>query len=231
MRKSKRKNKFLIFAVFIVLLVCSALWFANEKGIGFTQTGQILISSGKYSNSSDSWELVLVNSENPVPKEWKTELTTLSNGEKVDSRIYPYLQKMFDDMRAQGIYPIVRAGYRTSSEQQRLMDDKIAALKKKGYSDSKAKKEAKKWVAPVGTSEHELGISVDINADSDKSENDEVYNWLAANAYKYGFIRRYPPDKVKITGIDNEPWHYRYVGEAAAKEIYEKGECLEEYLK
>ncbi len=56
------------------------------------------------------------------------------------------------------------------------------------------------------------------------------YNWLAENAYKYGFILRYPSDKAEITGIDYEPWHYRYVGKDAAKEIYESKECLEEYL-
>ena len=58
----------------------------------------------------------------------------------------------------------------------------------------------------------------------------EVYNWLAQNAYRYGFIYRYPENKVAITGIANEPWHYRYVGVNAATEIYKRGICLEEYL-
>ena len=85
-------------------------------------------------------------------------------------------------------------------------------------------------MAVPGTSEHQIGMAVDINPDYDKSGR-EVYEWLANNAHEYGFIRRYPEDKVKITGIMNEPWHYRYVGETAAKEIYEQGICLEEYLK
>ena len=79
--------------------------------------------------------------------------------------------------------------------------------------------------------EHELGLSVDINAESSGASQDAVYEWLDENAYKYGFIKRYPADKTDITGIDNEPWHYRYVGYEAAKEMKEQNLCLEEYLK
>ena len=76
-----------------------------------------------------------------------------------------------------------------------------------------------------------LGISVDINADNSKCSSDAVYAWLAKNAHKYGFIKRYPSDKTEITGTKNEPWHYRYVGKKAAAEMLEKGLCLEEYIE
>ena len=137
---------------------------------------------------------------------------------------------MFDDMRAQGIYPFVRAGYRSQEEQESVLDNKIAAYQSEGYSKSRARSLALETVAEPGTSEHELGLAVDINAEEGRSTGDEVYDWLAENAYKYGFILRYPSDKAEITGIDYEPWHYRYVGKDAAKEIYESKECLEEYL-
>lgn len=81
-----------------------------------------------------------------------------------------------------------------------------------------------------GTSEHELGIAVDINADTARCSGSKVYSWLAKHAYQYGFIQRYPPEKTAVTGIANEPWHYRYVGKTAAREIYTHGVCLEEYL-
>ena len=58
----------------------------------------------------------------------------------------------------------------------------------------------------------------------------EVYAWLKDHVWEYGFILRYPDGKTKFTGTDYEPWHYRYVGKDAAKEIYKKGLCLEEYL-
>ena len=61
--------------------------------------------------------------------------------------------------------------------------------------------------------------------------NDDVYTWLAQHAYQYGFILRYPADKTSLTGIDYEPWHYRYVGENAAKAIFTQGLCLEEYIE
>ena len=78
---------------------------------------------------------------------------------------------------------------------------------------------------PPGTSEHELGLAVDINGASY-----DLYIWLQQNSWRYGFIQRYPEDKTAITGISHEPWHYRYVGKEAAGEIYESGLCLEEYL-
>lgn len=92
------------------------------------------------------------------------------------------------------------------------------------------KKMASEWVAAPGTSEHQLGIAVDINADKTKSTNDEVYTWLAEHAWEYGFILRYPKDKENVTGTGYEPWHYRYVGKEAAKEIWQEGCCLEEYV-
>ena len=75
----------------------------------------------------------------------------------------------------------------------------------------------------------ELGLAVDINSISGEQEFD-IYRWLADNAHRYGFILRYPEGKEAITGIAYEPWHYRYVGKAAAEEIYDTGLTLEEYL-
>ena len=139
-------------------------------------------------------------------------------------------QQMFVDIRAHEVYPVVASGYRTAKKQRELMDDKVDSFLAQGYSRSEAKTEAKKWVADVGYSEHQTGLAVDINADGVNSSGQQVYAWLADNAWKYGFILRYPEDKTEITKTDYEPWHYRYVGKEAAKEIYESGLCLEEYI-
>ena len=178
---------------------------------------------------SDEWNLMVVNRWNELPEDYEVELVELFNGKEVDERIYPYLQEMFDAAREEGIYPIVREGYRTEAEQQAMFDEKVQAYRSEGYSRARAERTAKEWVALPGTSEHQLGIAVDINADKEKCSNEEVYAWLAENAHKYGFILRYPQGKVSITGISYEPWLYRYVGAEAAKEIYEQGICLEEY--
>ena len=90
------------------------------------------------------WNLILVNRENYIPADYEVQLTELSNGKKVDSRIYPELQEMFDDARAQGYSLFVREGYRTQEEQQQLMDEKIEAYENEGKSKSEAKKLAEK---------------------------------------------------------------------------------------
>ena len=173
--------------------------------------------------------LTLVNRNHALPDSFSVDLVQLSNGRSVSSEIYPDLQKMFDDMRADGIYPVVSEGFRTCEEQRQMMDEKTAAYENEGYSHADAVYMAEQYVALPGTSEHELGLAVDINADEELSADWDVYQWLADNAHLYGFILRYPSDKTDITGIDYEPWHYRWVGEEAAAEIHSQGLCLEEY--
>ena len=112
-----------------------------------------------------------------------------------------------------------------------LYDAEVEKWVWQGYSEEAAKEKAGTIVAVPGTSEHQLGLAVDINADISKSSSQEVYSWLAENAHEYGFIQRYPDDKTEKTGISYEPWHYRYVGEDVANEIYEEGICLEEYIQ
>ena len=215
--RRRRRGCFLKFVMAGVLLVMVALTAVHllKNVVGY----------------SGEWNLILVNKNHKIPYNYSPELIELSNGEKVDVRIYPDLQKMFDDARAAGLQLFVRDGYRTGDEQKAIMNDKIAAYETEGYSKKEAKALAKTYVAEPGTSEHELGLSVDINSESSGASQDAVYEWLDENAYKYGFIKRYPADKTDITGIDNEPWHYRYVGYEAAKEMKEQNLCLEEYLK
>lgn len=112
-----------------------------------------------------------------------------------------------------------------------IFNEKVQAYINEGYSQTRAEKTAKEWAAVPGTSEHQLGIAVDINADKTRSTNDEVYAWLAENAYRYGFILRYPQGKENITGTNYEPWHYRYVGMENAQLMYDKQICLEEFME
>ncbi len=206
----------------------------EAEGLGVNVWEEDTVSQNRDSEDSTpdetSWSLLLVNRWNKIPEDYQVELVTLNNGEQVDARIYPALQAMFDDARAESVYPIVASGYRTREEQEQIMSEKIAEYEGQGYSPQEAKEKAETWVALPGTSEHQMGIAVDINADGVYSSGDQVYGWLAENAYRYGFIRRYPEDKTEITGVIHEPWHYRYVGKEAAKEIQEQGVCLEEYL-
>jgi D-alanyl-D-alanine carboxypeptidase len=140
-----------------------------------------------------------------------------------------------DAARAEGLSPIICSSYRTIERQKTLFNNQVEKYVSRGYSRDEAEKEAAKWVAVPGTSEHHTGLAVDIVALSyqhldEEQENTAEQQWLMKNAYKYGFILRYPSNKSDITGIGYEPWHYRYVGKEAAKEIYERDVCLEEYL-
>ena len=181
-------------------------------------------------NAGDGW-LLLVNSSNAIPDGYApTELTELSNGQSVDKRIYPSLQSMFDDARAQGVYPVVSSGYRTAKQQQSEMDDKIQEYIDDGKSEDEARTLAATYVAQVGYSEHEAGLAIDIVAKANKSDDDTVWAWMKEHCAEYGFILRYPEGKEGVTGMSYEPWHFRYVGVEAAQKIMGAGITLEEYL-
>ena len=87
------------------------------------------------------------------------------------------------------------------------------------------------YIAVPGTSEHSLGLAVDLNSLEESFEQTAQFKWLIEHCAEYGFILRYPKDKEDITGISYEPWHYRYVGEDHAAKIMEQGLCLEEYVQ
>lgn len=226
--RRKRMRILIIFATAGILCSCGR----ERREIQIVEPESVLTeSTARTGEEEGDWKLELVNRWNPMQTDGgEVETVTLSNGERVDARIYPQLQNMFDTARANGVYPVVASGYRTWEEQEALYEEKIAGYEAEGLSEEEARAEAERWVAIPGTSEHQLGLGVDINADGVYSSGEEVYNWLAQNAYRFGFIYRYPSDKTEITGIANEPWHYRYVGVEAAEEITSLGVCLEEYL-
>ncbi len=181
------------------------------------------------------WNLILVNQWNRIPDDYEPKVKYLDNGHAIDERAYSDLSDMLADCRDAGFEPVICSSYRTMEKQKELFSNKIDEYVSYGYSHEEAEKKAGELVAVPGTSEHQLGLALDIvdisNQTLDESqENTDVQKWLMNNSWKYGFILRYPTDKSKITGISYEPWHYRYVGKKAAKEIYDAQICLEEYL-
>lgn len=233
--KNRRRKNIRRMCAGIFLTGCVALGgnaVLSNKEVIFSALGPVLsqASTGEYED--EEWNLVLVNPWNEMPKGFEVELTQLKDGQAVDSRIYPELQQMLDDARKEGLIPYVNSSYRTNEKQTRLLKDEIKMYQEQGYSKREAEKIAKQWVAVPGTSEHQLGLAVDItSADKNVQSPEEIWNWLAQHSWEYGFILRYTEEKREITGIMPEEWHYRYVGKEAAREIYEQGICLEEYLK
>ena len=208
---------------------------ASEKGTG--QNGaQPSPPAQPAKHSDEDWKLLLVNPWNPLPDGYSVTLTQLKNGHSVDERCYPELQAMMDDCRTAGLSPLICSSYRTQKKQESLFQNQVNKLIAQGFSQDEARNEAGKSIAVPGTSEHQLGLAVDIvdvnNQNLDESqETTPVQRWLMENSWKYGFIFRYPAYKTDLTGVAGEVWHYRYVGKEAAQEIHEQGVCLEEYLE
>lgn len=186
----------------------------------------------------EDWRLVLINPTHAIEKELDIELEEV-NGYKFDKRVAGKVRELMAAAKAEGINLALVSGYRTMDRSRLLYNNKIAEYKAMGYDDATARVEAAKWVAPPGTSEHHSGLAMDIvSADYytkysdlvEEFENEPEAVWLKANCARFGFILRFPKDKTDITGINFEPWHFRYVGEEHAAVIMEQGLCLEEYL-
>lgn len=180
--------------------------------------------------------ITLVNRWNSMEEGYVPELEDIGGQEQFDSRGAEALMQMIEDCKAAGNNPYICSAYRTWEMQQQLYDNKILRLIIDGTSEAEAPAIASRSVAIPGTSEHQLGLAVDIIDEffpnlTAEQENTSTQQWLMANSWKYGFILRYPNGTTDITGIIYEPWHYRYVGPEYAAQIYELGVTLEEYLE
>jgi len=145
----------------------------------------------------------------------------------LDSIALGYLKQMFNAAKQEDIELIFYDGWRPESLQRQYYVNKI---KERGHSL------ATTLVAPPRGSEHELGLAADILSTVHQMRDGhyartKTGKWLIENCWKYGFILRYPADKIEITRFLFEPWHYRFVGIPEAQQITESGYCLEEYLK
>ena len=199
------------------------------------------IDGKTYFLTSSGVEVLLVNPWNAVPEGYEVVPVELSSAyatadNEVDASIYDILIEMMDDCNAEsGSGCCVLSGYRSREHQESIFNDKVSTLMDDGMSEEEAKLEAAKVIAVPGTSEHQLGLAVDIIdtqlwALEEEQEDLPAQKWLTEHCWEYGFILRFPKGKTEVTGIIYEPWHYRYVGVELAKEIHDSGLTLEEYL-
>lgn len=187
-----------------------------------------------YDNPSDADlslnELVLTNkfhrlSENYEPDDLIDVSKVYSYGEnqKLREDAYNAFIEMFNDAKKEDITLIINSSYRNYSDQEETYND---------YSNWYGKNEADKIAARPGYSEHQTGLTVDIqtyNSTRDNFEESDAFKWLQENAYKYGFILRYPKGLEYLTGYDYESWHYRYVGKEVATYIHDNNITFDEY--
>ncbi len=207
---------------------------------GSAAQGEVVIEGKTYFFTESGKNFIMVNPWHPVPEDYNPELVRVSSSyagnEKSEINANTALDKMMTDGRNAGYNIYVADAYRTNDDQAWLFNRRVNSYINQGYSQEEAYNLAKEWSAIPGTSEHELGMAFDI-IDTwiwDLVEEQETLagqQWLMENCWKYGFILRYPKDKKDETGINYEPWHYRYFGLEIAKEIHDSGLTVEGYIK
>lgn len=186
--------------------------------------------------SKEDWQLVLVNKQHPVPDDYSFTLGTITGNMKCDVRIIDDLMAMLQAAQKDGIDLMICSPYRDYNRQTVLFNRKIDYYMEKGYSYTEAYKISSITVTVPGASEHQIGLALDIVSSTYTAleigfGETEAGIWLREHGYEYGFILRYPLGKEYITGIQYEPWHFRYVGKEAATVIMQQGITLEEFLE
>lgn len=183
---------------------------------------------------SDDWRLVLINKQNSIPEDYTFQLGTIKGSMQCDKKILEDLFAMLEAAEKDGVNLTICSPYRDLEYQQMLFNRKIKRYMNRGMSYMEAYQLSSQSVTVPGASEHQIGLALDIVC-NDYMSLDEGFGdtkagkWLAANSCRFGFILRYPEGKENITGIEYEPWHFRYVGKAAAPVIMEQGITLEEF--
>ena len=191
---------------------------------GIYVTGKQVIDGQTHYFSPKGIEVVLVNGLNPVPSWYKLDAVNVVDNHDVDRRCYDALTRMLSDLEAAGISYTFNSAYRTVNEQTAILEYRTREhMKQYGLSFEEARDKAYETVAVPRTSEHHLGLAVDLLGT-------EAVAWLTEHCWDYGFILRYTEAKEGITGIVDEPWHFRYVGTEVSLDMKDSGLCLEEYL-
>ncbi len=190
----------------------------------------------KVTFDKSDWKLLLVNKQHTIPEDYEFTLGIIKGSMRCDERIIEPLTQMFAAAKEDGVNLIVCSPYRDMARQEYLFDRKVKNYQSTGMSYMDAYKKASITVTLPGASEHQVGLAVDIISDTYTSlevgfADTEAGKWLAEHSWEYGFILRYPLGKEEITGIQFEPWHFRYVGVDAAEVITSQNITLEEFVE
>lgn len=235
-----------VILVAIILIIVSCTRSCNKKKAKETESTTEAVTTEAttesklvFPYSASDWNLILVNENNPLPADFKVpSFQPLKGNQNVDERCYSDLQALMDACRA--AFPTensatITRSYEAGNELQDAYEKKVKELVTLGYTQEQAEAEASTIMPKPGTSEYQTGLAVDIldysnmNKDDSQGEN-KVQIWLQEHAWEYGFVQRYPADKASLTGVEFEPWHYRYVGKEPAKDMHENNLCLEELI-
>ena len=186
-----------------------------------------------YEEAVLDWRLILVNKQHSIPENYEFPLGTISGSMQCDSRILDDLLDMMQAARDDGVDLVICSPYRDFNRQTYLFNKKINRYMNAGMSYMDAYKTASVAVTSPNASEHRIGLAIDFYSSTYKSLDEgfadtDTGKWLKEHSCEYGFVLRYPKGKEYITGIEFEPWHFRYVGKTAATYMTENELTLEE---
>ncbi len=244
-RQKKRMQKILLLGAFalaaVLLVLCivmifRAIFSSGEKPKTPSSISQVSsdvsdVQGVTWPVASDptAWNLLLVNPQVPMPEGFEPELVPVSPiGHMFDSRAAEDLKLMIEDCNANEGYSLeVDSAYRGKATQDKKHNDLVA----QGLSEEEANR-----IDPLfGYSDHQTGLGVDFKTgayqqvDAGFAQTPE-FSWLMQNCAKHGFILRFPENQTAFTGIDYQPYHFRYVGKEDAATIMQNNICLEQYL-
>ena len=249
MKKINKKKKtnlikpiFIIFIIIIIILSIIILSLSKKENsssenkemisTSINPENEVLQAVIPSKKEITDWKLILVNSKNPLPENYKIELAYIDKTRQIDKRCVEELHEMLKAMKNEGINNIwVQSSYRSIEYQEELYNKSIKEYLDYGLSKDEAQQLTNKYINKPGESEHNLGLAVDFNNVDNDFKNTKAYTWLKTKAKNYGFIMRYPEEKKEITGIEYEPWHWRYVGKEHSYKMEELNMCLEEYIE
>ena len=207
------KDKSLADVVAIINTNTNNDFYTNTKETDVSKNELMLINKYNY----------LTASYNPDDLEVFTNVYAYGENQSLRKDAYDAFIEMWNSANKDGYKLIVNSSYRSYDEQKKIYDD---------YSSWYGEEDADKKAARAGYSEHQTGLAVDIQSYCSQNkdfEECEEFTWLTNNAYKYGFILRYPKDKEYLTGYKYESWHYRYVGKKVSKYIHDNNITFDEY--
>ena len=208
----------------------------EESGSQTSVTTAVTAASEPVREIDNEWALILVNNSNPLPDDYTVDTAVVYSSYELEARCAEYAKRMLADAAAAGCGIKVISGYRSIDYQKMLFSNDMKRYTDQGKTEAEAYEITAKNIAIPGKSEHNLGLAMDVaNIDwqgeiTEEFENTPEFEWLRENCWKYGFIMRYPKDKVAITEFVYEPWHYRFVGVYHAERIMKSGVSLEEYM-
>lgn len=188
----------------------------------------------------DEWNLILVNPWQALPEDFSPNLVEVDNEQRIDARIEEAWYNWKQAALEAGHRLFFASGYRSIELQEANFNRTVQENINAGLSEQESVNKAKEYLTEPGHSEHHTGLALDIVDEEwivagkgliPEYATQESQQWLVETMQDYGFILRYPKGKEDITGIQYEPWHFRYVGENHAKFMIEHDLVLEEYIE